>query len=115
MDKEKLVTLYVDAILNQEPEKLKEPYKINKKAYDNYEKALILLALQKGKNKCNFTYDSINQPYILHCINVQWTDTDGYTELDSKEIATILGKMEGIVIDTHNKNEWQLSSQIYFK
>lgn len=112
MDKEKL---FIDALLNQEPDKLTAPYKVKKQAYDNYEKVLILLAQLKGKGKCNFTYDSIFEPYVLHCINVQWkSDQDGYVELNAKEIAAVLQKMEGIVIDDQRKNEWQLSAQIYF-
>lgn len=115
MDKGKLEHMYIDALLNEEPEKLDAPYKIKKVAYDNYEKVLVLLAQLKGKGKCDFSYDSIFEPYVLHCINVKWKpDTDGYLELDAKEIASVLEKMEGIVIDAKNQNEWQLSSQVYF-
>jgi hypothetical protein len=107
--------LYIDAVFNEETEKLEPPYKVNKIAYENYEKTLILLAQLKGKGKCNFTFDSIFEPYVLHCIYVQWKfDESGYIELDAKEIASILDKMEGIVIDEQNGNEWQLSSKIYF-
>lgn len=107
--------LYIDAVLNEETEKLELPYKVNKIAYKNYEKTLILLAELKGKGKCTFTFDSIFEPYVLHCIYVQWKfDESGYLELDTKEIVSILEKMESIVIDEQNGNEWQLSSQIYF-
>ena len=113
--KQILTELYVNAVLNEETEKLEPPYKVNKTAYENYEKTLILLAQLKGKGKCDFTFDSIFEPYVMHCIYVQWKfDEDGFIELDAKEIASILGKMEGIVIDEQSKNEWQLSSTIYF-
>ena len=106
--------LYIDAVLNTEPEKLQGNFKVNKISYENYEKALILLAELKGKGKCDFTYDSIYEPYILHCINVQWKfDEYGYLELNTSEIVSILNKMEGIVIDNQNENEWQLSSTIF--
>ena len=113
--KQKIINkLYVDAVLNEEPEKLTEPYEIDQVAHDNYQKALMLLATLKGQGKCDFTYDSLHQPYILHCINVVWkTDKNGYLELNSKEIATILENMDGIVLDAQLENEWQLSSTIY--
>lgn len=114
MDKQKLEHMYIDAVLNEEPDKLEMPYKVNKQAYENYEKVLILLAELKGKGKCDFTYDSIFEPYIAHCIYVQWKpDSDGYIELDAKETASILEKMDGIVIDMQTENQWQLSSTIY--
>lgn len=114
MTQQILNQLYIDAVLNEETEKLEPPYKVNKTAYENYEKTLILLAELKGKGKCTFTFDSIFEPYILHCIYIQWNfDESGYLELDTKEIVSILDKMEGIVIDQQNGNEWQLSSKIY--
>ena len=120
MEKEKrqeiLNRLYIDAVLNEETEKLDPPYKVNKNAYKNYENVLILLAQLKGQGKCDFTYDSIFEPYVMHCIYVQWKpDSDGYIELDAREIASILEKMEGIVIDIQTENQWQLSSTIYFE
>jgi len=109
------VEKYIDALLNEAPEKLTMPCKVSKIAYENYEKVLILLAQLKGKGKCTFTYDSIFEPYVMHCINIQWKpDSDGYLELNAKEIAEVLEKMEGIVIDEQSQNEWQLSSRIYF-
>lgn len=108
--------LYINAVINEETEKLPMPCKIKKTAYENYEQVLILLAKLKGKGKCDFTYDSIFEPYVMHCINVQWkADEDGYLELDAREIATVLGKMDGIVIDTQSEMEWQLSTTIYFR
>jgi hypothetical protein len=75
-----------------------------------------MLAMLKGKGKCDFTYDSIFEPYVMHCINVQWkADKDGYLELDAREIANVLGKMDGIVIDAQSEMEWQLSTTIYFR
>ena len=116
MDRKDLEKLYVDAIFNTETEKVEPPYKVKKKAHENYQKALILLAELKGKGKCDFTYDSIYEPYVMHCIYVQWkADSDGYIELDAKETAEILAKMDGIVIDEQSENEWQLSSTIYVK
>lgn len=110
----KLGKLYVDAIFNADPEMLQGKVKVNETAKENYKKTLMLLSELKGKGKCNFTYDAISIPYVMHCINVQWNfDCDGYLELDSKKIASILDKMEGIVIDKQNENEWQLSSTIY--
>ena len=110
-----LEQLYINAIINEETEKVPEPYKVKRSAYDNYEQTLILLAQLKGQGKCEFTYDSIFEPYVMHCIYVQWrSDEDGYIELDAKEIASILEKMDGIVIDMQSENEWQLSSTIYF-
>lgn len=106
--------LYIDALLNEEPEKVEEPYEVNQQAYDNYEKVLILLAQLKGKGKCDFTYDSVRQPYMLHCINIVWNyDESGYFELSTKELASILEKMDDIVIDKQTENEWQLSITIY--
>ena len=114
--KQILNTLYINAVLNEEAEKLEAPYKVDKIAYENYEQALILLAQLKGKGKCDFTFDSIFEPYVSHFIDVQWkSDEAGYTELNAKEIADILRRMEGIVIDEQNANEWQLSSKIYYK
>ena len=111
-----LNTLYIDAVLNEEQEKLEAPYKVDKIAYQNYEQVLILLARLKGKGKCDFTYDSMFEPYIAHFIDVQWKfDEAGFTELDAKEIASMLERMESIVIDEQNANEWQLSSKIYHK
>ena len=107
--------LYINAVLNQETEKLDPPYKVNKIAYENYENVLILLAQLKGKGKCDFTFDSIYEPYILHCVYVEWKyDEDGYLELDAREISSILEKMEGLVIDKQSENSWQLSSKIYY-
>ena len=110
-----LEKLYINAVINEETEKIPEPYKVKRSAYENYEEVLMLLAQLKGKGKCEFTYDSLFQPYVMHCIYVQWkSDDDGFIELDAREIASILEKMEGIVIDVQNENEWQLSSKIYF-
>lgn len=107
--------LYIDAVLNEETEKVTAPYVVNKNAYENYENALILLAQLKGKGKCDFTYDSIFEPYVLHCIYITWKpDESGYFEISTSELISILEKMEGIVIDTQSENEWQLSSTIYF-
>jgi len=107
--------LYVNAVLN-ETELLEEPYTIDEAVKRNYEKVIIILAQLNKKGKCDFTYDPFSEPYPLHCINVQWKyDADGYFELEAKEIASILDKMEGIVIDEQNANEWQLSSTIYHK
>ena len=110
-----LEQLYINAVINEDTEKVPEPYKVKKSAYENYEKVLILLAQLKGQGKCEFTYDSIFEPYVMHCIYVQWiSDENGYIELDAKEIASILEKIDGIVIDIQSENEWQLSSTIYF-
>ena len=105
---------FIDVILNQEPEKYEYPYVVHAEGYQGYEKVLFKLASMKGKGLCDFSYDSLFQPYMLHCIEVNWNKEDEMVELEAKDIVEICSLVEDVVIDSKD-GDWQLSSAIYKK
>lgn len=88
------------------------PYIVHQENYRKYRKLLIELYTLKAQGLCDFTYDKLSKPLILHCVNITWTSECDSIDIDASILSSICSLVDGILIDQDLKT-WQLSTTIY--
>lgn len=113
--KAELNRLLVDAVINAEPDKIDGNGKVKTSAYEAYKEALIILADLQAEGKCSFSYDSLFEPYYMHCIFITWIMNDkDYMQSEASELSELLSKFDSLLLDKQEPFVWQLSTKIYF-
>ena len=114
--KEKLTKLLINAIMNDDGDKLELSSVVKKTAYKAYEEALVTLSELKGKGLCDFKYDSIFEPFYMHGVFVSWKgNADKFFETDTETIVDLVSKFDRISLDGQEPLTWFLSIKIYYE